>query len=134
MRLAVGVIAALWLSAAASRPVWAQAVSATLLGNVTDASGAVLPGAAVTVIETKTGISRQVTTTARGGYSLPYLPPGTYRVEVAMPGFRKFLRDGVEVRVASVVRVDAALELGSLSEVVEARAEAPLLQTDRAEV
>lgn len=111
-----------------------QAVSATLLGTVTDASGAVVPGAGITVTENSTGVSRTASTAAAGTYSLPYLSPGTYRVEITAQGFKKFVRDKVEMTVASSVRVDANLEVGTVSDTVEVTAESPLLQTDRAEV
>jgi hypothetical protein len=111
-----------------------QAVSATILGTVTDSSGAVVPGATVAVTEVNTGVSRNGSTTGAGTYSLPYLSPGKYRVEITTAGFKKFLRENVEVTVASAVRVDAALEVGAPAETLEVKAESPLLQTDRAEV
>jgi len=111
-----------------------QAVSATLLGMVTDASGGVVPGATVSVTEVNTGQTRSTTTTVAGVYSVPYLSPGRYRVEISAPGFKTFVREPVEVTVASSVRVDAVLEVGSIAETVKVTAESPLLQTDRAEV
>ncbi len=121
------------ISLAAERA-WAQAVTATLLGSVTDASGAVVPNAKVTATEVNTKISRSVSTNQEGLYALPYLSPGTYRVEAETQGFKRFVRDGVELRATTSVRVDAALETGNASETVEVRAETPLLQTDRSEV
>src|SRR5262245_23681979 len=112
---------------------WSQAVTGTLLGTVTDTSGAVVPNANVTATEVNTRISSRTSTTAEGLYTIPYLQPGTYRIEVEMPGFNKFARENVELKVASSVRVDATLEPGNVSEVVEVKAESPLLQTDRAE-
>lgn len=112
----------------------AQAVSATLTGTVTDASGALVPSATVTATELKTGIARKTNTTGEGVYTLPYLSPGTYRIDIEGQGFKKFSRSNVELDVSSTVRVDATLEPGSITETVEVRAETPLLQTDRAEV
>src|SRR5207245_5272056 len=74
---------------------FAQAVSATLIGTVTDSSGATIPSAAVTVTETQTGVSRKTTTTSDGVYTVPYLAPGVYRVEVEIAGFKKFSRDNI---------------------------------------
>jgi hypothetical protein len=111
-----------------------QAVSATLIGTVTDPTGATVPNATVTVTETRTGVSRKTSTTSDGVYTIPYLTPGAYRVEVEAPGFKKFSRDNVELTVSSTVRIDAGLEPGNVSETIEVRAESPLLQTDRSEV
>ncbi|MGH9632433.1 MAG: carboxypeptidase regulatory-like domain-containing protein [Bryobacteraceae bacterium] len=113
---------------------WSQAVSATLLGTVTDASGAVVPNAAVTATDIATGVPRRATTNQEGIYTIPYLPPGTYRVEIEAAGFKKFLRDNIELRATMSTRVDTSLEPGQVTEVVEVRAELPLLQTDRSEV
>jgi len=109
-------------------------VSATLLGTVTDTSGGLVPNASVSVTEMNTGVSRTASTTEAGVYSIPYLSPGRYKVEISAPGFKKFARDNVEVTVASSVRVNAVLEVGVQAETVQVVAETPLLQTDRAEV
>lgn len=111
-----------------------QAVSATLLGTVTDSSGSVVPGAKVVVTEVNTGVSRDAATTSAGTYSIPYLSPGSYRVEVSHSGFKRFVRENVEATVASAVRVNVKLEVGAMAETLEVRSESPLLQTDRAEV
>jgi len=124
----------LTLSWCCASTAWAQAVTSTLLGTVTDSSGAVVPNAAVTATETRTGVSKRVLTTAEGNYTIPYLTPGIYRVEVEITGFKKFSRDNVELKIASAIRVDAQLEPGSVAETIEVKAESPLLQTDRAEV
>ena len=115
-------------------PAWPQAVTATLLGNVLDASGATVPNATVSATAVSTAIARRVTTNQEGIYALPYLSPGVYRVEVEAAGFKKFVRENVELRATMSVRVDARLEPGAVTETIEVRAESPLLQTDRAEV
>src|SRR5262249_13901609 len=104
-------------------PAFAQAVSATLIGSITDSSGATIPNATVTVTETQTGVSRKTTTSSDGVYTVPYLAPGVYRVEVETTGFKKFSRDNVGLTVSSTVRVDAALEPGAITETVEVKAE-----------
>ncbi len=63
--------------------------------------GAMVPNAPVTVTEIQTGISRKAATNSEALYSIPYLSPGTYRVEIETPGFKGFVRDNVELRVAS---------------------------------
>jgi hypothetical protein len=117
-----------------SAALFGQAVSATLTGAVTDVTGGVLPGATVVITEVNTGIVRRVTTSDAGIYTQPYLPPGLYRVEVERDGFKKFVREGIVINVASTVRVDVTLEPGAVTEVVNVTAETPLLQTDRADV
>ena len=74
-----------------------QAVSATLVGTVTDASGAVVVNAKVTVTESNTGVSRNVNTNESGNYTFPNLPPGTYTVAAEQTGFKKVSRAGVDV-------------------------------------
>jgi hypothetical protein len=127
-RLAILIVLLLPISA------WTQAVTATLLGTVSDSSGAFVPNADVIVTETATGVSRRSVTNNEGIYTIPYLSPGTYRVEVEAKGFKKTVRENIELRATISTRVDATLEPGQLTEVVEVRAESPLLQTDRSEV
>jgi hypothetical protein len=112
----------------------AQQVSSTLVGSVLDATGATVPNAEITVTETRTGVTRKTVTTTDGVYNLPYLTPGTYRVEITAQGFKKFVRENVELPVSSTVRVDTSLEPGALTETVTVTAEGAPLQTDRAEV
>jgi hypothetical protein len=109
----------------------AQAANGTLLGNVKDDSAAAVPGANVTAIEVRTNISRTVVSNATGNYIFTNLPPGLYRVEGELAGFKKFVRDGVEVNVNTTVRVDIGLSVGALTESVTVTGETPTLQTDR---
>ena len=122
-----------WVSAGV-QPAHSQAVSATIVGTVTDSSGAVVPKASVTVTEVNTGVSRGASSSVAGVYSIPYLSPGKYKVEITAPGFKKNIRDNILLDVAASVRVDAALEVGVVSDSVQITGEPPLLQTDRAEV
>lgn len=112
----------------------AQVVSATLTGTVTDSSGASVPGALVTATEVNTGVVRSTQTSAEGVYSLPFLPPGTYKVDIGKEGFKKFTEANFELDVSSVGRVNATLTPGSLKETVQVTAEAPLLQVENADV
>jgi hypothetical protein len=115
-------------------PALSQAITATLLGTITDASGAAIPEAAITVTEVATGVSRKASTNQEGIYTIPYLSPGNYRVEIEAKGFKKVVRDGVELRATISTRVDASMEPGQVTEVVDVTAESPVLQTDRSEV
>ncbi len=111
----------------------AQAVTGSLLGTITDASGASVPNAKVTITEVNTGISRNMQTNESGNYMFPALEPGVYRVSVEQPGFRTAVKDGVTVLVNTTVRADLVLQPGQLSESVTVTAEVPILQTDRAD-
>ena len=116
---------------AAPRPLMAQAANGTLLGSVKDESGSAVPGATVTAVEVRTGISRTAVSNATGNYSFANLAPGLYRIEGELAGFKKFVRESVEVNVNTTVRVDIRLSIGALSESVTVAAETPVLQTDR---
>ncbi|MCC6368570.1 MAG: TonB-dependent receptor [Bryobacterales bacterium] len=115
--------------------VWlpAQTVNATLVGTITDSSGAVVPNAKVVIQEPATGISRSAETNTSGNYSFANVPPGAYTVTVELAGFRKAVRSGVDVIVNTTVRVDLTLQPGNVSETVEVTAAVPMLQTDRSD-
>ncbi len=85
----------------------AQTFRGTILGIVTDPSGAVIPGAKVVVKNTGTGLQRETETSTDGSYSLPELPIGTYSVTVTQAGFHTFVATGITVDVAAQRRVDA---------------------------
>ena len=108
----------LWGTSAA-----AQTFRGTILGTVTDSSGAAIAGAAVAVKNVNTGLSRTVTTSEDGTYSVPELPIGTYSVTIEKTGFRQGLVTGLQVEVSSEVRADVALQAGAVSEVVEVHGE-----------
>ena len=111
----------------------AQAVKGSLVGNVTDTSGAVLPGVTVTITEVNTNISYSTTTNESGYYTFSNLKDGTYRVTSELSGFKRFVREGVEVPVNATVRVDCRMDVGALEESVTVVGASPLLQTDRAD-
>jgi hypothetical protein len=97
----------------------AQTFRGTILGTVTDPSGAVLPGAKVTVKNVATGLERTTETSADGSYALPELQIGTYMVTVTLAGFQTAVTTGVVVDVATERRVDAAMKTGQVSTRVE---------------
>ena len=109
----------------------AQAVTGTMLGTITDSSGARVANAKVVITETNTGIGRSVEANADGNYTFNNLTPGTYTVTVEQTGFRKAIRERVDVLVNTSVRVDVTLEVGNITEQVVVTADAPMLQTDR---
>src|SRR5215471_14000116 len=111
-----------------------QAVNATLLGTVTDSSGAVVSGARVKVTEMRTGLERFSTTNSSGNYQFVDLPPGQYEVTAEQAGFKKATQKGIDVQVNSDVRVNISLQPGAVEQIVEVTAQAPIMETDRADV
>src|SRR5579872_2263938 len=97
----------------------AQTFRGTILGTVTDPSGAVVAGAKVTVKNTGTGLERSAETSGDGSYSVPELPIGSYDVSISQTGFQTFVAKGVAVDVATERRVDASLKTGQISTKVE---------------
>src|SRR3984893_13443080 len=104
----------------------AQEFRGTVTGRVTDSTGAIIPGASVTVTNVATGVAATATTNETGTYTVPYLMPGNYSVTFELIGFRKVARS-VEVRVGDRVEVNAVLDPGAVTETVQVAAEAPLL-------
>jgi hypothetical protein len=101
----------------------------TIAGTVADPSGAAVAGAKVTAINPATGLSRETTTSADGGYVFPLIPAGTYNVVVEISGFRRFEQRGVDVKVNSNSTVDVTLQLGATSESVTVDANAEMVDT-----
>jgi carboxypeptidase family protein len=110
---------------------WAQA-TAQLSGRVTDDSGGVLPGVTVTVTQTDTGFTRTTVTDDSGGYVLPNLPLGPYRLEAMLAGFRTFAQTGIVLQVGATPAINVTLGLGELAETVTVEAAAPLVDTQSA--
>ena len=111
----------------------AQAVTGTLLGTITDGTGASVPNAKITITEINTGTTRSTTTSESGTYTFPDLPSGTYSASAEQTGFKRITRSNVEVQINSSPRVDFTLQPGNVSESVEVTAAPPALQTDRAD-
>ena len=104
---------------------WAQ--TAELNGRVADQSGAVLPGVTVTVTQTATGLTRTVVTDADGSYIVSNLPPGPYRLEASLQGFRTYAQTGIVLQVGGTPTLNVSLALGDLAETVTVDAAAPLV-------
>jgi len=110
---------------------YSQAVNGTIVGAVTDSSGAVVPNAKVQVLDTGTNISRNGSTNESGNYAFSNLPQGRYSVSIEQSGFRKATRENIDVTINSTVRVDIQLQPGQISEQITITADLPSLQTDR---
>ncbi len=112
-------------------PMWGQSVDTGFLGTATDASGAVLPGATVTISSPATGLNRSVVTGAQGEYSIRYLTPGTYDIRVVAVGFSAETKKGLVLQLGQQDKLDFSLAAGS-SEVVQVQGTQPLLQSENA--
>src|SRR5689334_11807292 len=112
---------------------WGQ-TQGEITGEVADSSGALIPGAAVTVTNEGTNVSRQGTTNSSGIYSFPSLIPGTYRVRVETSGFQAEERSGVTLQVQQVARIDFRMVVGQVSETLTIAATAEMLTTENATV
>src|SRR5215831_6240821 len=131
----LGMSALVCLLALSSQPVQAQVAFGSIVGNVTDASGGGMSAANVKITLIQTNDSRSVITNDDGGYTITTVIPGTYRVEVTRPGFRTFVASDILVNQNNVVRVDASLQVGALTERIEVTTTASAeLQTERADV
>ena len=124
----------LCLFALCAAKVWAQADTAGLSGRVTDPSGGVIVGAAVTLTNSATGTSNQMKTNEAGVYSFSALRPGPYRLTVRAAGFQQAVREGLVLHVQDRVSEDLTLLVGSSDQVVVVSGEAPLVNTETAAV
>ena len=113
-------------------PVSGQVRFGTVLGTIVDSSGATVSGATVKLNNLGTSETRTTQTSSAGTFTFPNLTAGLYRIEVEMAGFKHFTRENVEVQVDVSTRVDAALQVGSVTDSVVVTTEAPPLQTDSA--
>ena len=105
-----------------------------ITGHLTDATGASLPGAAITLTSITTGAVRTAISTDAGDYSLPSVPPGLYSVKVEHPGFKAAISNNVEVQVQQTVRLDFTMQVGQVNETVEVEGLADQLQAENATV
>jgi hypothetical protein len=112
----------------------AQTSDAVIVGLVTDASGAAAVGASVIAVNDATGISREGVTNESGSYRLGPLVPGTYTVTTKMNGFKTKVQKDVGLQTGAVLKIDFALEVGSVSESIEVTGAAPMLQTQETSV
>lgn len=110
-------------------PAAAQTTYGTILGRVTDASDAGIPGASVTLINTGTQERRTVNASSSGDYQFPNLVPGTYELDFENAGFTTLKRQNVQVTVQASIRIDAKLQVGNVTETVNVDTTSPILET-----
>ena len=121
-------LAALW-----SAPVFSQTITGTITGTVTDSSGSVITSAKVTATNAATNVSTMTEVSGAGVYNLRFLNPGQYTVNVDAAGFKRAILGPITVNVNQIVRLDAQLEIGNLTESIQVTALAPALQTESAQ-
>jgi hypothetical protein len=112
----------------------AQAVTGTILGTVTDSTGALMPGATVTLRNTNTGLKRTVVTDAAGEYTVPSVPTGKYTLTAELPGFKTVSVPDIDLGVDQHVRINARLEVGAVEESVTVTGASPIVQTSSSEL
>jgi hypothetical protein len=117
-----------------SLSLFAQAGTGEISGTVTDATGAVVAGATINVSNPSTGFQRTMRSNASGLYSVPALVPGVYSVKIEMSGFASQQKSGIELQTGQVVKVDFALAVGNVAEVVEVTGASPVLETEQTSV
>ncbi len=125
-------VRSLLLCLAAASAAYTQDTRGTILGRVTDSSGSNIANAEVRATNTATGVTVTGKTNESGNYSMPFLTPGIYNVSIQLTGFKKFVRDNVQVRVNDSVEVNIPLTVGDVAESINVTVETPLLQTAEA--
>ncbi|HYZ84432.1 MAG TPA: TonB-dependent receptor [Bryobacteraceae bacterium] len=106
----------------------------TISGTVTDASGAAVPGAEVTVTNPQTGLTQRTTTTMEGTFAVPYLPVGLYTVAAEKTGFRRVEATNARVEVTTTTTINLQLQVGQATEIVEVTAAAPVVVSERSDL
>ncbi len=110
-------------------PALAQDFRATLTGRVSDPSNAAIPGVSVQIKNAGTNEATTVISDAQGNYRIPLLKPGTYFVTAELAGFKKYVRDGVELSVGQVATLNIVMEIGQITEQVTVTANTEILET-----
>jgi hypothetical protein len=133
-RLLISLVTLASLSALGSTTTSAQTTGATLQGAITDSQGAALPGVAVVVRNTETGLTREETTDARGWYRMPALPPGLYEIRCQLASFATQVRTGLMLTIGQEATVNLTLQLANVQETVTVTGESPLVETSKSAI
>ena len=128
------IVAAAFFNSVASITVYAQTATATLVGRTTDEAEAVLPGVKITLTQTATGQTRTVVSDDSGNFVFLLLPAGKYELAAEREGFQKLVRREFDLQVDQRASLDLPLKAGQITETVEIRDEASILQTESASV
>src|ERR1700688_3396751 len=130
-RILLGSLGCCVLISLATHLALAQAPTAEITGVVTDTTSAVIPGAAISVLNTDTGVKRDTISNGSGDYTVPLLNPGNYQITVTKDGFRPIRRSGITLHLDQAARFDFSMELGAVADSVQVMAEAPLVDSER---
>lgn len=123
-----------FLCVLASSPAWAQVNTAQINGTVSDASGAVVPNAQITVTNPATGFSRATQSNETGNFAVALLPPATYTLKVELQGFQTTLQKDIVLAVGQQLTLSLTLQAGAITQTVEVTGEAPLVELTRSEI
>src|SRR5262245_49193980 len=134
LRRVCHLVVLLALAAGFSPSAFAQVATGSMVGTVVDPSGQAVPRAQVTIREINRNTTTSLITDASGVYTAPFLVPGAYEVGVELQGFKSWVRRGIVLQVNDRLRIDATLEVGTLTEATTVVADAPLVRTDTSEV
>lgn len=130
----IAILIAIFAIAVAPNGLYSQSTSGTILGKITDSTGAVLPGAPVTATNMLTGQARSGKTNEIGEYIFPGLPVGRYRIEAQAAGFGRAARNDVELAVNQNARLDMVLQVGTIEQAVEVFADATQVNTQNSQL
>lgn len=118
------------LAATSLAPAQTSTGTSTVVGTVTDSTGAMIPGVHIKVLNTGSDFLSETVSTAEGAYFVPNLSPGTYRITFETNGFKTLVREGLQLRLGETPRIDVQLEVGNVSDSVKVTGLAPLLETE----
>jgi len=127
-------ISLLVFGTATQRQLFAQGITGSITGTVSDATGAVVSGANVTVTQVDTNATHVVTTSDSGNYTVTQLPPGRYSVRVEKAGFQSFIQKDITLSIDQVAQVNAQLGVGSQEQTIEVTSAEPVIQTESSSV
>jgi Carboxypeptidase regulatory-like domain/TonB dependent receptor-like, beta-barrel len=134
LNVAWAMLVALTFSLSQSAPLNAQVTGATLTGTVTDTSGAVIPGATISIKNVGTGVVRDLTTDSAGLYTAPNLTAGSYEVSASAAGFATQIRSGLTLTVGAQQQLNLTMQVGQATQKVQVTGEAPAVQLASSEV
>src|SRR2546430_7153907 len=111
---------------------FSQGNTGRILGNITDTSGALIPGASVTITNVERGTSQTLVTNEAGAYNAPSLPLGTYRIRAELPGFKTVERPNIVLEIGKELKIDLTLDPGAVNEKITVTEEVPMIETANA--
>src|SRR5450432_3166094 len=119
-----GVVVALLTIWMAVQPGWSQESRGTVLGRVTDGSGLLVPDAAIQITNLATGVTVKGSANGEGNYFFSFLIPGTYQIAAEKTGFKRFVRDGIELHVNDRLEENIPLVIGAIADTITVTEEA----------